>query len=151
MSYILAMIIGHFVGDYLFQTSKMAANKNKRKLLGWGWAIFHGLVYSFMVVLVMVYFYPELLADFRIILFWGFTWITHALIDHYSFAKHWSIFMASDTLPNFNDDLISKYEYPRTTAEIFKISFTSVVYIVVDNTWHIVLQSVFLIETFGRF
>lgn len=144
-NYILMMIIGHFIGDYLFQTSEMAREKNKLGIEGWYWALVHGGVYTLCIILWMLFSIPTLnVYNGYFVGFILFTWLTHSTIDHYSLAKKWSKFMKSDTLPDFNKIERDAQEIWRT-VEIYKISFTSFVYIVVDNTWHIVLQSLYLI------
>lgn len=141
------MLIGHEVGDYLFQTSKTAREKNKRGLQGWGWALYHGFEYSFWVSL-WVMFYPNSF-DLGLLGFFLFTWLTHSTIDHYSLGKKWSQMVGSDTLPDFTDRKITEDKDMRTVAEMYKASFTSFVYIRVDNALHLVLQATYLILWLG--
>jgi len=140
----IIMLWGHFLGDYLFQTSKMASNKNKPGKLGWIYAIYHGFVYTCFVSGMLIAFNAFTNLS-QAIFFSIFTWITHSTIDHYSLAKKWSTMMQSDTLPDFKCVTISEYKLDWTAAEVYKMAFNSFVYIVVDNTLHITLQGVFLI------
>lgn len=150
MKYLIIMLLGHLVGDYLLQTSKMAREKNKRGLRGWLYALYHGFVYSIGVTVPLIIFGAFEVLSVESLVFFLFTWFTHATIDHYSLAKKWSQMMKSDTLPDFNDRSVSEVAMNRTEAEIYKIAFNSFVYIAVDNTLHLVLQSVMLVLLIGR-
>jgi hypothetical protein len=146
MEYLIVMLMSHPVGDFLFQTSEMASEKNKRGLKGWLYALYHAGVYAIFITAPLLILFPEfrshLLASG---LFFLFTWLTHATIDHYSLGKNWSKMMGSDTLPDFTLEENNNTYSTRTVLDMYKAGFTSYVYIQVDNTLHLVLQAVYLI------
>ena len=77
MSYIAAVILAHLIGDYLLQTHWMAVNKTNR----WLPAIIHGVVYTLPFLFITTSI-PALLVIA----------LSHALIDRYRLAKHFSYF-----------------------------------------------------------
>lgn len=74
------MLIGHFIGDYLFQTSWMAMNKTKQ----WIPLVIHSLIYT-LIVTAVVYLGYGLLPLNAIILMIG----SHIILDRRTFVKWW--------------------------------------------------------------
>ena len=70
---IIFIIIGHCVGDYLFQSSYLAVNKGKDKYL----LFIHSVLYAFGVILTAYIFTIEISILQILALF-----ITHMIIDY---------------------------------------------------------------------
>ena len=70
---IIFIIIGHCVGDYLFQSSYLALNKGKDKYL----LFVHSILYAFGVILTAYIFTIEITILQILALF-----ITHMIIDY---------------------------------------------------------------------
>jgi len=118
MSFALLLILGHLVGDYIFQNSWMASTKGEKSLNGWFAAIIHSLLYTGSVCLLM----------------WNWDWrwvivvfLSHVFIDHYSTATWW--------LKN-----IKGMNKPRECTDPNYTSLYWIVYVVVDNTFHLLLM-----------
>jgi hypothetical protein len=74
------MLIGHLIGDYLFQTSWMASNKAKQ----WIPLLVHSVVYT-IIVTTVVYLGYGLLPFLAIILILG----SHIILDRRTFVQWW--------------------------------------------------------------
>lgn len=75
------LIIGHLIGDYLFQTSWMAANKAKK----WIPLLVHSFVYTLSVSIV-AYIGFSGLSLYGIL----FIFICHVLLDRRTFVSWWA-------------------------------------------------------------
>ena len=137
----IALLIGHFVGDYLFQNHKMAVEKSEPTIRGWYYCMLHCIVYSLCVSFFVVLagwhsvehatnwgkignYIPDLVIVFLI------AYITHFPIDRWSLASKWMKIIKQTGMELIeNPHMIS----PRSF-------FVAPVYIAVDNTMHIVLM-----------
>jgi hypothetical protein len=131
MDFFAKLILGHLVGDYVFQNTWMAMNKSGSSFK----CFIHCLIYTASVCLIMF--------DFRI------SWIvlvflSHYFIDRYSLADKWLYFFKSRSLKDFlangeknipEGDNKWKWNYYGLRA-----GFTSFVYIATDNTFHLLLM-----------
>lgn len=126
--FVLAFL-GHLIGDYLFQTKYMALNKSGRGLGGILTCTCHVLIYTVSVCLM-----------FGTINLWiGLAiFIPHWIIDRWSLASIWLKIIKGRT---FEDAYSSKDKYRE-----FDIAFTSIVYTIVDATFH--LLSLWLVIRF---
>ena len=61
MNTFIAILFGHFVGDFLLQTKKMALNKANPGWAGHGWCALHCLIYTVTVCVFLRDFSPVLL------------------------------------------------------------------------------------------
>lgn len=75
------LIIGHLIGDYLFQTSWMAANKAKQ----WLPLLTHSFVYTLSVSLVAYIGFGGLS-----ILGIAFIFLSHVFLDRRTFVSWWA-------------------------------------------------------------
>lgn len=141
----LALLIGHLLGDYVFQTEFMAVNKSKKGMDGFSPCMAHCIVYSFCVAFCVLMggwrtvFYtmasPE--SKFALSLFVAMlvVFITHYPIDRYGLASKWlrtigqSDFESVKISPNLTDE-----------EKVLRRYFIAPVYMVVDNTLHIFLM-----------
>jgi len=125
----IAAFLGHLVGDFLFQTKYMALNKSEKGWSGFKSCTLHVLVYTLSICLMLWTLNPwTLLAVF----------IPHWIIDRLSLASVWLKLIRGRT---FEAAYLSQDKYRE-----FDIAFTSLVYAVVDNTFH--LLSLWLVVKF---
>ena len=153
----LALIFGHLVGDYFFQSADMGINKDKPGHIGNYCCVKHCIVYSFWItVFVLIGGWRlgdsllELMGAFAIpiqlspviystavVFVIGF--ITHYPIDRYSLAKYWikmikqSNFDNTPLFPRGNNKRIN-----------YRSLFIPIIYVVIDNGFHLILMWLFL-------
>jgi hypothetical protein len=129
MDFFARLILGHLVGDYVFQNSWMAMNKSGSSFK----CFIHCLIYTASVCLCTF--------DFRI------SWIvlvflSHYFIDRYSLADKWLYFFKSRSLKDFLAN--GKKNIPTGVDEFnywaLRSGFTTFVYIATDNTFHLILM-----------
>lgn len=74
------LLIGHFVGDYLFQTGWMAANKMKR----WDALLVHSAVYTIAIYLFSLFSFKLTIGSVL------FVFISHVVLDQGSIVRWWT-------------------------------------------------------------
>lgn len=123
------MLIGHLIGDYLFQSNWMAQRKGSNLLP----CIVHCLIYTFGVCLVMWQ--------------WSLLWMSivfasHFPIDRFSLADKWLKLIKGRSVVEYylhgheNIPVTDPYgNYGRLRA-----GFTTLVYAVADNVMHLILM-----------
>lgn len=116
--FVLALL-GHLVGDYLLQNKYMALQKSGP---GWSGALTCTLHVAIYTTAVCMFWWT--LDPIVIIL----VFVPHWIIDRWSLAKPWLKLIGGRT---FESAFNSKDKYRE-----FDIAFTSLVYVVVDNTMH---------------
>jgi hypothetical protein len=117
------MIIGHLVGDYMIQSKKMALLKSNKDLNGLMWCISHCVLYTLSICI-----FTQTTNPIKIFLIF----MSHFPIDHWSLASKWLKLIRGR---NFVDAYKSNSEF----REI-DLAFSTIVYVVVDNTMHILLM-----------
>lgn len=117
------LILGHLFGDYMLQTKYMALTKSEKGYKGALICTFHSFVYS---VTVMTF-----LMRFDLLLF-ALLFLSHYPIDRWGLASKWLDFIKGR---NFVTAYMGKDKY----REI-DLSFSCIVYTVVDNTMHFFLM-----------
>ncbi len=126
--FVLAFL-GHLIGDYLLQTKYMALNKSAKGWSGIKTCSLHVLIYTVAVCLML----------WTLNVWMGLAiFIPHWVIDRWSLASAWLKIIKGRT---FEAAYLSKDQYGE-----FDIAFTSLVYAVVDNTFH--LLSLWLVVRF---
>jgi membrane-associated HD superfamily phosphohydrolase len=115
-------IFGHLVGDYLLQPKKMALNKSAKTWKGFSICILHSLIYTASIFIVIWRF--NLLAVILI-------FVSHFIIDYWSLGQIWLKLIKGRTFEG-------AYSSQDKSRE-FDIAFTSIVYTVVDATFHLLI------------
>lgn len=126
----LNILMGHLVGDYVLQNNYLAQNKTKSSWV----CTLHCLLYS----LSMQFFCYENIPDGLDVCFFGLVFSTHWIIDRYSLADYYLKFINGRSIFEF---YYSKYE--NSNLHILNGSFTSLVYAVTDNTFHLLFVYLF--------
>jgi hypothetical protein len=126
-------MVGHFVGDYLFQNQWMATQKSQPGRKG-HWAC---TVHVFLYTVAILLFTPAQYAS------WGLAAviaIPHWIIDRWSLAKYilkwkngYSMHDVWEKAP-----LCAAPAPDRLEQNVWKVSFAAPVYILNDNTMHFV-------------
>ena len=122
------LLLGHLVGDYLLQNDWMALNKGQKSFFGWWTCFIHCMVYSLTVCA-----FTEMSFDWFFIVFNSHFWI-----DHFSIADKWSKIKGNQGLGDYMASKASWVGWART--DYVTASFKSIVYVVQDNTMHLVLM-----------
>ena len=118
------IILGHLVGDYLLQPKKMAITKSARGIKGVIWCLAHCLVYTSIICL-----FTETTDYLKISLIF----LSHFPIDRWSLASYWlRVIKGRDLMTAFK----SKTEFHE-----IDLSFSIIVYVIVDNTLHLLLMA----------
>lgn len=122
------MLLGHFVGDYLLQNNWIALNKHRFDCLGWLTCTVHCLLYTSAVC----YYMKE----------WDIYWIlcvflSHFIIDKFGLPELYLQLIRGRSLKRFIKNPVN---HSWTTQVGLYCGFSSAVYMVVDNTMHIVLM-----------
>ena len=117
----MEQILAHLWGDYLLQSDKMALNKAKSKWM----ALFHAFTYTLPFFL----FVNSFLALFVI-------FITHAIIDHYQFAKYVVYLKNKAHSLDLSWSLCRDTGYPNTTPKYLSVWLL----IIADNTLHLTIN-----------
>lgn len=120
MSVELVILLGfvfHLMGDYLFQTHKMAIDKTER----YDTALLHATIYSFCFLLLVKFSWA-----------WFFIWSTHFFIDRFRLAKYWIMFINNTWDTNGDNN-----GYPLGVP----VWLTTWLMIAVDNILHISINT----------
>ena len=127
------MLLGHLMGDYLFQTEWMAMNKSKNNMEGVKAAIVHCLLYTFAVCLFMWNFQPIWICA---------VYLSHFPIDKFALGEKYMHYLKGKGMKDYvkkdNDNWKSINNLNR--YDVLEGGFTSVVYTVTDNTMHLILM-----------
>ena len=127
------LLLGHLVGDYLLQTSWMAINKSKYNLVGWLAALVHCIIYTLSICVLM---------NNYDLLWVGAVFLSHFPIDKFSLGEVWMKYIKGYSLKNFLINKSSGRFIPNNSnrEEIVQGGFLTFVYILTDNTIHLLLM-----------
>ena len=80
------LLLGHLIGDFLFQTDNMA----KHKPQDWRWLVGHvGLYMVTITVIIAAYGLSHAVPAWLAVLAWLFIFGTHLMLDRRSFTARW--------------------------------------------------------------
>lgn len=156
----IALLIGHLVGDYIFQNDWMAKNKSEKSGKGVAICHVHSIVYAVCVTTFVVLggwrFNDDLFSS--IVAVFLIAHACHFPIDHYGLAGKWMKWFGQ-TLPDKLEKISVKalpdvkagpdntidisFQIPDRTEEVYiglRQYFWAPVYIAVDNAMHLVLM-----------
>ena len=131
------MLLGHLMGDYLFQTEWMAMNKSKNTLEGWIVATVHCLLYTLAVCLFMW--------NFQLIWIVA-VFLTHFPIDKFALGEKYMHYLKGKGMKDYvkkdesNWKLINNLNNNLNRYDVLEGGFSAVVYTITDNTIHLVLM-----------
>lgn len=133
------MLLGHLTGDYLMQTDVQARYKSKRGIQGHLVCLIHCWVYASTVMLFVVASTRDPLSIplMRLAQMFLMIMLTHYPIDRWSLARWWlSSIGRRPPGPTIHDAMDGVYW---------------LVYVVVDNTMHLLLMTVGFMAFFPEF
>jgi len=145
-------ILAHFVGDYLLQPKWMATSKGLPSILGLIVCALHALLYSWTLGLLL--FFAEEWYSSQLLIWVA---ITHFIVDRYSLGQLWldaikgrhmhrdwheGVDYIADAAAKSDDDGM---DLRRLAVPILSTNFAVVVYVIVDNTIHMVLTFIWLV------
>lgn len=122
------MLLGHLVGDYLLQNNWMALGKSKYNGMGWLTCTVHCLLYSLAVCLLM---WQWTAAWFAVV------FLSHFVLDKFGLPEMYLKMINGRSLERFMENPENK-EY--TPYIGLRSGFTVLVYVVVDNTMHLLIM-----------
>jgi hypothetical protein len=117
------IIIGHYVGDFLFQPKTMALKKSSPGSTGLAWCLVHCLIYTAAVCL-----FTSTVQPLKI----GLIFLSHFPVDRWSLANYWLQLIKGR-------NLLKAYESRDKYHEI-DLAFSALVYERVDSLIHILLM-----------
>ncbi len=117
------LILGHALGDYIFQNNKMALSKSKKGFEGHLWCTIHCLIYSSCVCLFLWTAHP---------IVFGIVFLSHWPIDRWSLGLKWSEFYRSISWRKVYTEKKEDWQA--------QLAFAAPVYIIVDNSMHLILM-----------
>jgi hypothetical protein len=123
-----ASVLGHFVGDYLFQNQWMAVGKSHKGKRGHVACTVHVLLYTFAIALFTGW-HP---------LFLLVVAIPHWIIDRWSLATYWLTFKNGYSMHEVWKEapLCARPAPKELEQNVWKVAFAAPVYIFNDNTFH---------------
>lgn len=123
-------LVGHMVGDYIFQSTWMALTKSKKTFEGLRACSIHVLVYTLSVLAFMRvgFFQSPIFSWHPCVLFFSI-FIPHWIIDHWSLGEMWSKLIGGRT----KEKILKMSGVERE----FGFAFYAPVYIAIDNTMHL--------------
>jgi magnesium-transporting ATPase (P-type) len=122
------MLLGHLVGDYLLQNNWMALGKSKHNGLGWFTCTVHCILYAIAVCAVMGAWSVS---------WFGIVFASHFVIDKFGIAEHYLVLIRGRSLQQYLDNEENKIWSPYIGL---RGGFYIFVYVVVDNTMHLLLM-----------
>lgn len=159
------VLVGHFVGDYLFQSKHMALSKGNKGWSGITTCVTHCTLYALAVTTAAGAYLWGWTGPWgtKAWLVWCVVFLTHFPIDRWSLADKWlkviggrqldEIFKEAVAAGNIHPDQshagysLASHNHPsladRQLVADFttRQSFTALVYAVVDNTLHFLLMT----------
>ena len=122
------MLLGHCVGDYLLQNDWMALGKSKHDGLGWLSCTVHCLLYTMAVCVTMWMFYPAWI----LIVF-----ASHFALDKFGLPEKYLRAVRGRSLGLFLENPENTTYTPHVGL---RAGFTTFVYVVADNTMHLLIM-----------
>jgi len=122
MDFFISIVLGHFVGDYLLQTERMAKVKTVKFKQGILACVIHCIIYTLSICVLSWHFSP---------MFMSLVFLSHYPIDRWSLGEKW--------LKLIKGRNIKQSFYSELSYRDIDLSFSVLVYTVVDNTIHLLL------------
>lgn len=128
------LLLGHCFGDFVFQTKWMALNKQGSSFK----CAVHCLIYTACIML----FLWKFSIPFALLVF-----VSHFIIDRFSLADKWGDLIGARSLTDFMNHGYKEIPFHELgepekfhNYHTLRGGFTSLVYAVIDNTFHLVIM-----------
>jgi len=127
---IVGVLLGHLVGDYVFQNNWMALAKNRNTFR----CVVHCLIYT-LAVCVLTSWHPAWVAV---------VFLSHFPVDRWTLADKWLRLIRGRSIKTFmengHEDIPLNEGPVRENYRIVRGGFTSLVYAGADNTFHLLIM-----------
>lgn len=123
--FFLRLVLGHFIGDWMFQTQWMASNKYKVGSVGTVACLTHTSIYSITLLLFMISpgFIPDPVFTYSEVTgLFGVIFVSHYMIDRIGLGERWAKLLGRNAL------LVSNTTVTKTLYVL--------ICIVIDHTMH---------------
>lgn len=124
----MEILLGHLIGDYLLQNNWMALGKSKHNGLGWFTCLVHCLLYT-MAVCVTTWNFD--------ILWVLLVFASHFFIDKFGLPEKYLKMINGRSLERFMENPENSIYTPHVGL---RAGFNVFVFVVVDNTMHLLLM-----------
>jgi len=144
------LILGHLLGDYVLQNKWMAETKKQKSFDGFLACFIHCIIYTSIVIITLSFSNQFISiyaahANYRIlfIVLFVLIFLSHYVIDRTHFVEWYANIMG---IRVWNSDInLDNYDMESfTKLETIRLSFGTFVYIVLDNTLHLLLMTIIL-------
>lgn len=119
----ILLLIAHLLGDWIFQSRKVAVLKGKQTIAGWAACFFHVSVYTLIFVLLI---------KSQTLLFYASIFVPHFVIDKWSLMSKWQKLRDGEY---WYDSYLNQ---PTSFMERVEAGFAALRYTVEDNTIHLI-------------
>lgn len=126
----VAMLLGHFVGDYPLQNNFLALGKSGPGLKGYAICALHCTLYTLAVCGFVWTVRPDVALEPAFV---GLVFLSHYPLDRWSLAKYWIRLIRSR-------DLEATAETRPGPEREGMMAFAALIYVAADNTMHWVLM-----------
>ena len=149
------LIMGHMMGDYLFQNNWMALNKKNKKIAAP--ILVHCFVYT---LCVMLWLLPELRNNGLIMNYcvFAFIFMSHFIFDRFQIIEGWLTLIKSRNYKQIGEQAKEVLSVPMVPTEDnitkvmyleFNVAYTALVMTIADNTAHLICMYFILKYTIG--
>lgn len=128
------LLIGHLVGDFVFQNKYTAINKSRSSFVCWVHVVMYTTIASLFIL-------PSFTSLGQYFVFMLAVAVPHFIIDRFSLAMKW---MHWFNVRNFFEALNSDFGADPNTQTVgeyaarkYDIPFTAIVYVVIDQLFHV--------------
>ena len=122
------ILIGHLIGDYFLQNDWLALSKNKHTGLGWLTCTVHCILYTLAVCAIT----RTLEIPWVVLVF-----LSHFIIDKFGLPEKYLKAINGRSLERFMNNKDNAKYSPHIGL---RCGFTTLVFVVVDNTMHLILM-----------
>lgn len=148
MDWFAGMVLGHLMGDYVLQNNWMALNKKRMAIPCWT----HCFLYTVCVYLsVYPYINNKLINISDNILFVLGIFMSHYVLDRTHLIDRWMKFYGTRSwdscMPvrvDFEGNVVPDWTDSFTAGETVRTIFGTIIYVVVDNTLHLIMMAIFI-------
>jgi hypothetical protein len=131
MEWFINLAFGHFFGDYLFQTSKMALNKKK----DWRMLLLHCVVYTVVVSVFMAFSSITLTPIHMCMVF-----VSHIMLDGTDWVERYLDFIGTRSWDHVLKTTGKYGSQEASVNDAITTAFGAIVYVVSDNTLHLFMM-----------
>jgi len=134
MPVLFDIIVAHIIGDYFLQNNYLALTKNIKNAEGFMACVAHCTIYALTYAIIVA---PDF--EFIFTVFMG-----HYIMDRYSLGEKYLRAVGGRSVNEFLE-----IEQPMDRFTALQAAFTAIVYVIVDNTMHLLITIYFYQKLVG--